>query len=175
MKETRVDLTSRDTEAFARLVREHQKAVFSIAYAKLGNAHDAEDIKQEVFVEAWRNLQKLAAHERVQAWLFTVTVNRCKDYLRKKFRREKREVVYMESSPQELKDIQNDPEVYEKVLKAVSDLPEKIRMVIMLKHLAQMSYDEISKMTGLSKTTIDGRLRMGKKKMRQRLLELETK
>ena len=173
MKEPRVDF-GRDTESFARIVREHQKAVFSIAYAKLGNAHDAEDIKQEVFIEAWRNLSKLTAREKVQAWLFTVTINRCKDYLRKKFRRERREVVYMESSPQEFKDIQDDPEVYEKVLRAVSDLPEKIRIVIMLRHLAQLSYDEISRMTGLSKTTIDGRLRMGKMKMRQRLRKLET-
>jgi len=42
---------------------------------------------------------------------------------------------------------------------------------MMLKHFAQLSYDEISRMTGLSKTTIDGRLRIGKKKMKQYLLK----
>jgi RNA polymerase sigma-70 factor (ECF subfamily) len=168
-KESVVDLNNQDTETFVRIVREHQKAVFSIAYAKLRNAHDAEDIKQEVFIEAWRNLHKLQSQEKVHAWLFAVTVNRCKDHFRKRFRREKREVLYMESADRA--NPQQEQELHDKVLEAVKSLPEKIRLIVMLKHLAQLSYDEISEMTGLSKTTIDGRLRMGKKRLKRQLLE----
>lgn len=169
-----VDLNSqRNAEAFARIVRQHQKAVFSVAYARLRNAHDAEDIKQEVFVEVWRNFHKLRSQEKVQAWLFAITMNRCKDHFRKKIRRERREVVYMESMDR-VNQFRDQSEIHDRVLRAVSSLPEKIRMIVMLKHLAQMSYDEISKMTGLSKTTIDGRLRMGKKRLREQLLELEA-
>jgi RNA polymerase sigma-70 factor (ECF subfamily) len=66
---------------------------------------------------------------------------------------------------------QQEQELHDKVLEAVKSLPEKIRLIVMLKHLAQLSYDEISEMTGLSKTTIDGRLRMGKKRLKRQLLE----
>ncbi len=65
-----------------------------------------------------------------------------------------------------------DREALEAMFRAISKLPVKIRTVVMLKHLAELSYAEISQMTGLSKTTIDGRLRMGKKKLRQALIEM---
>jgi RNA polymerase sigma-70 factor (ECF subfamily) len=173
MKEALVDL-NRERETFVHVVREHQKVVFSVAYAKLRNVHDAEDVKQEVFVEAWRNFHKLRSPEKVKAWLYAITISRCKDHLRKNFRRERREVDYMQSNPKEVTNPQGNPELHERVLKEISRLPEKIRIVIMLKHLAQLSYDEISKVTGLSKTTIDGRLRAGKRKMRQQLVESEN-
>jgi RNA polymerase sigma-70 factor (ECF subfamily) len=163
---------NRDTEAFARIVREHQKAVFSVACAKMKNVHDAEDLKQDVFVEVWRNFHKFPLTDSVPSYLFTLTISRCKDHFRKKSRRQKRELSYAET--QEMQSLQEDPEIYDKVMQAISILPEKTRILMMLKHFAQLSYDEISRMTGLSKTTIDGRLRTGKKKMKQYLLKTEA-
>ncbi len=58
------------------------------------------------------------------------------------------------------------------VLEAIGRLPEKYRVVVMLKHFGGLSYDDISKMTGLSKTTIDGRLRTAKKELKQTLIEM---
>jgi len=164
---------NRDTEAFARIVCEHQKAVFSVACAKMQNVHDAEDVKQDVFIEVWRNFHSFPLNERLPSCLFTLTVSRCRDHFRKKARRQKREISYAETRAQ-MQSFHEDPEIHEKVIQALSALPEKIRIVMMLKHFAQLSYDEISRMTGLSKTTIDGRLRMGKKKMKQYLLNTKA-
>jgi RNA polymerase sigma-70 factor (ECF subfamily) len=161
----------RAKEAFARVVREHQKAVYAVALSKLGNAHDAEDVKQEVFVEAWGNMKKLRNMEKISGWLYKATINRCRDHFRKKSRRKKREGQFAEvASPSEPP--VEDRESIEAMSRAISMLPEKIRTVVMLKHLAELSYAEISQMTGLSKTKIDGRLRMGKKKLRQMLIEM---
>ncbi len=160
----------KDAAAFSEIVRAHQKIVFSVAYAKVGNVHDAEDVKQEVFVEAWRKFHQLKSPEKVQAWLYAITSNRCKDLFRRKSRRERREMTFIESQIQDVNANADDTQTHEQVLQAVSSLPENIRVVIMLKHLAQLSYQEISRTTGLSKTTIDGRLRTGKKILRQRLL-----
>jgi RNA polymerase sigma factor (sigma-70 family) len=165
---------NKDTEAFARIVREHQKAVFSVACAKMQNVHDAEDVKQDVFVEVWRNFHSFPLIDRVPSYLFTLTISRCKDHFRKKSRLKKREASYVETQAQQMQSLQEDPEIHDKVMQALSVLPEKIRIVMMLKHFAQLSYDEISRMTGLSKTTIDGRLRMGKKKMKQHLLRTKA-
>jgi RNA polymerase sigma-70 factor (ECF subfamily) len=60
----------------------------------------------------------------------------------------------------------------EAVLEAVGRLPEKHRLVIMLKHFGGLSYAEISKMTGLSSTTIDGRLRTAKKELKRALTRI---
>ncbi len=159
--------------AIARIVREHQKAVFAVAYAKLRNSHDAEDVMQDVFIEAYRNAHKLKDAQKAKAWLYKATVYRCVDHIRKASRREKREVVFIESvltnpSPNP----QAESERYAEVVKAVETLPEEVRIIVMLKHFARLSYDDISKMTGLSKTKIDGRLRAGKKQLKLRLAEI---
>ncbi len=157
------------TEAFARIVHEHQKAVFALAYAKLGNVHDAEDVKQEVFVEAWLNMEKLQTHEKVNAWLFKVASNTCKEHFRRVSRRQRREAAFAESAAG-VPPLPGDEKQDEAILRAISQLPEKFRVVIMLKHFAKLSYEEISKMTGLSNTTIDGRLRTAKQRLRQKLV-----
>ena len=175
--ETKVPLVENSgaTEVFARIVHEHQRAVFALAYAKLGNVHDAEDVKQEVFVEVWLNMDKLRTHEKVNAWLFKVASNECKEHFRKTSRREKREAAFAESA-ENTPPLTSDEKQNEAILRAISQLPERFRIVVMLKHFAKLSYDEISKMTGLSKTTIDGRLRIAKKRLRQKLVQtgLET-
>lgn len=158
-------------EAFARIVREHQKAVYAVALSRLGNAHDAEDLKQEVFVEAWRNMKKIRNIEKISGWLYKATVNKCRDHYRRKSRRKSREEQFAETAPPPKPPIE-DRESIEAMSRAISMLPEKIRTVVMLRHLAELSYAEISQMTGLSKSKIDGRLRAGKKKLRQMLTEM---
>ena len=158
-------------EDFARLVRERQGAVFALAYGKLGNSHDAEDVMQEVFVEAYRNFHKLKNHEKIPGWLFKATLNRCKDHWRKKSRRQRRESEFAGSTNPLAHGPSNDG-LADAVLEVVGRLPEKFRIVIMLRHFAMLSYADISTMTGLSKTTIDGRLRTAKKEMKQALIEM---
>lgn len=164
-------ITKEAGEAFSRLVREHQKAVFALAYGKLCNAHDAEDVMQDVFIEAYRNLRKLKNHKKAPGWLFKATLYRCKDHFRKKSRRQRREMEFANSTNPGTNELPGDSRA-DAVLEAISRLPEKYRVAVMLKHFAGLSYNDISKMTGLSKTTIDGRLRTAKKELRQTLMEM---
>jgi RNA polymerase sigma-70 factor (ECF subfamily) len=152
-------------------VRERRGAVFALAYGKLGNAHDAEDIMQEVFVEAHRNFHKLKNHKNIPGWLFKVTLNRCKDHWRKKSRRQRREMEFTRITGASAQ-YQADDGLADAVLEAVGRLPEKYRVVVMLRHFAMLSYADISTMTGLSKTTIDGRLRTAKREMKQALTKM---
>ncbi|RJP68036.1 MAG: RNA polymerase sigma factor [Candidatus Abyssobacteria bacterium SURF_17] len=170
-KEALVTRQSQDAvSAVSSMMREHQKAVFSLAYARLRNAHDAEDVTQDVFVEAFRQIRKLKDARHVLPWLFRVTSCRCKDHVRKVIRREKREADFAwMRSLNPLDDPTLEEQRRDALVKAVDGLPEKFRVVVMLKHFARLSYDDISKMTGLSKTTIDGRLRTAKKRLRKTL------
>lgn len=169
VQEIFVKRTNTETDrAFAQLMREHERAVFALAYGKLRNAHDAEDVAQEVFVEAFRNAHKLKNAEKVSGWLFKVTSNRCKDHFRKMSRRQRRERIYA-SSAKSMDELKFDESNDNGVLKAVSSLPEKYRTTVMLRHFARLSYAEISKATGLSETTVDSRLRIAKKRLRKML------
>jgi len=159
-------------EAFTGLVREHQKSVFALAYGKLRNAHDAEDVMQEVFIEAYRNLHRLRNHKKVSGWLFKATIYRCKDHFRRKSRRQRREMEFTKLSSHPSGETVDDG-CADAVIEAVGRMPEKFRIVIMLRHYAGLSYSEIAAMTGLSKTTIDGRLRAAKKSLRDTLTEKE--
>lgn len=162
--------TRRARETFVGIVQKHNKAVFTLAYARVGNSHDAEDIRQEVFIEVWRNIHKLGTSDKIPAWLYTVTVNKCKDHFRGTFRRKRRETAYAETAMANPSNPSvHDSEVLDAMFRAIISLPEKIRTVIMLKHFAMMSYSDISRMTGLTKATIDGRLRAGKRALRKQL------
>ena len=155
-------------------MQQHQKAVFAVAYGKLRNVHDAEDIMQEVFIEAYRNYHKMKKPGKISAWLFTATTYRCNDHIRKKSRRQRRENIYAKAnnpSPDATTEAQAKKERHHVILNAIGTLPEKLRLVVMLKHFARLSYADISTMTGLSKTTIDGRLRTAKKKLGQLLID----
>ncbi len=149
-------------EQFVEIVRRHRKAVFSVAYGKVRNVQDAEDITQDVFTEAYQKMARLARHENVLGWLIMATGFRCKDHMRKSTRRRNRESGYAEV----LQASGDDENASNGMLEVISTLPEKFRVVLMLKHFARLSYDEISQITGLSKTTIDGRLRTAKKKLK---------
>ncbi|MBI5116725.1 RNA polymerase sigma factor [Candidatus Poribacteria bacterium] len=161
----------RTDEVFVRLMRDHEKAVFALALGRLRNVHDAQDVAQEVFVEAFRNIHKIRDPKKAFAWLFKATTYRCKDRLRKAFRQEKREQEYATVTDSAVA-MQFEERSDDGVFDAISLLQEENRVVVMLRYFAGLSYVEISKITGLSKTKIDWRLRTAKKDLRKRLTEM---
>lgn len=73
---------SGESEAFGFLVAKYKEAVYALAYSKLRNFHDAEDIAQEVFIKAYRKLHTLKRSDSFSAWLYAITSNLCKDWIR---------------------------------------------------------------------------------------------
>lgn len=73
-----------DQKSLEILVKQYLKIIYSFIYHYIGNATDAEDITQEVFVKAWRSLRRFDQKQNFKAWLFTIAKNSSIDYLRKK-------------------------------------------------------------------------------------------
>lgn len=159
-----------NVEAFGLLVQKHQRAVFCLAYGKLRNVQDAEDVTQEVFAEAYRKMTRLAHHDYALGWFMKATIFRCKDHLRKTLRRRKRELNYMDFQKSST-DARHAEDRSDGLIDAIATLPEKYRTLLMLKHFAKLSYADISRITGLPKSTIDGRLRLAKKELKAMLEE----
>lgn len=88
MEQTDSDLVQsvlkRDKNAFAVLVERHTSAIYKFAYRYLRNGEDAEDITQEAFVRAWKNLKTFDTSRNFKTWLFTIAKNAALDFIKKK-------------------------------------------------------------------------------------------
>ncbi len=79
--------------AFGLLVDKYKESVYALAYSKLGNFHDAEDVTQEVFIKAYQKLKTLKRWDNFFAWVYSITSNLCKMHFRSKSRRRDREYL----------------------------------------------------------------------------------
>ena len=78
---------SGNTGAFALLVDKYKARLFALVYAKVGQFEDAEDITQDVFLNAYRKLSTLRRWDNFYAWLYSIASNRCKEFYRAEQRR----------------------------------------------------------------------------------------
>ena len=82
-----------EPEAFGFIVDKYKESVYAFAYTKLRNFQDAEDVTQEVFIKAYRKLNTLRCWDNILAWLYAITSNLCKDWIRAHSRRPDQEFI----------------------------------------------------------------------------------
>lgn len=150
-----------DKQAFAQLMQRYTGAVFGLAYRMLGNAQDAEDAVQEIFLRAYSRLDSFDRTRKFSTWLLSIASNYCIDRLRR--RRYNwltlDDVAFSLASDQpgpERSALENERRVA--VHDALQRLPENYRLVAVLRYLNDLSYDEIAQVTGLPESTIKTRL-----------------
>jgi RNA polymerase sigma-70 factor (ECF subfamily) len=147
-----------DSLAFAELVQKHQGMVFSIAYHFLHDRALAEDLAQEVFLELYQSLDRIESPTHLTYWLRRVTANRCIDQGRKKFRR--RELA-LEDAPEPSAPSQsqiNDPLLLERLQQSVAGLPERQRMVVILRFQEGLGPAEIAEVLAMPVNTVKSTL-----------------
>jgi RNA polymerase sigma-70 factor (ECF subfamily) len=143
-----------EEKAFEFLIERYFKQIYSFSFRYIGNAQDAEDITQETFIKAWRNLKKYDLGKSFKTWLFSIARNTCIDFLRKKksipfslFERENGENALLEtladSSP--LPDEMFERKgLGESLGKAMGLLPPKYRSILFLRYNDHFTFREIS-------------------------------
>lgn len=146
-----------DQAAFEQLVRRHQRYVFNVAYRVLGDTVEAEDVTQEAFVRAWRGLAGFREQARFTTWLYRITHNLCLNRLPKL----RRELLQVEPLEDILDDAAPAPpdllEAREQMAFLHAELgrmPEKYRLVLSLRYLQHLSYEEIATALGVPLGTI---------------------
>lgn len=175
-----------DHQAFATLMRRHQGRLYRLAYRLLRSAPDAEDAVQEVFLKAYQNAGRFTPTGTVAAWLNRIAANHCLNLLRARTVRQEvtlsetdnsgraGEEAWVESGPA------SDPlaavtgkELAVILQQALDRLPENQRQALILKRFADLSYQEIADLLGLSSGAVDGLLKRARQTLKQVLEDYE--
>ncbi len=150
---------SGNTEAFALLVEKYKARVFALVYAKVGRFEDAEDITQDVFLEAYKRLSTLRRWDNFYPWLYSIASNQCKNFYRARKRRIDT-VSFDEHTDNHQADMDAHTEKLknEQIHEALNSLPEIHRQVLVLRYMAGMRSKEIAQTLRVSPNTVNQRL-----------------
>jgi RNA polymerase sigma factor (sigma-70 family) len=158
---------SGDAEAFSGLVHRYRDAVYGLCYARTGNFELARDLAQETFVSAYRSLRQLRAPQRFPAWLRRIAENTCKTARR---RARHTEDSLDPSSLSASGNLAEEATTRVAVQAALESLPEDCRLAVSLFYINGYTCREIGDFLSLPASTVKGRLRDGRARLRRRLL-----
>ncbi|MEK7397019.1 MAG: RNA polymerase sigma factor [Candidatus Poribacteria bacterium] len=163
-----------DSAAFGLLVDKYKAGVYALAYSKLSNFQDAEDICQEVFIKAYQNLRTLKRTDSFLSWLYAITSNLCKDWHRSNSRRIDDEFIE-DQPPQALESPSlrsyEDQKLFEKLHDALESLPETYRLILTLYYLGGMDSPEIARLLGMSPSAVRKQLSRSRDKLREEMID----
>jgi RNA polymerase sigma-70 factor (ECF subfamily) len=162
-----------DKSVFQILVKRHKEKVRNIIYITMNNSALVDDIAQDVFITVYRNLKHFRYESQFTTWLYRITVNRCKDYLRKMNVRKIFFPIEEGSEVSEYPTPIEDNDVSKIVMDAISKLPVKLRMPLILKDIEGFSYQEISETLKCEMGTVKSRIFRGREKLKEILQPLE--
>ena len=156
-----------DPESFAQLVRENQAMVFSLALHSLRDPSLAEEIAQDVFLELHRRLSSLESRQHVRNWLRKVTANRCIDQSRR--RRVRPQVALEEVAEPAAPPGHDDPMRDALLRRLVAVLPEKDRMIVILRYQEDLGLEEIAATLDMPVRAVKAHLHKGLETLRGKL------
>ena len=156
-------------QAFARLVERYERPVYNVALRMLRNPEDARDVSQNVFLKAYQGLAQYDPQYRFYSWIYRIAINESLNLLRLR-RREAGPVDEQQPSdgPGPAESLAEDVTQRE-VADAIDCLKPDYRAVIVLKYVAERSYEEIAGILGIEVKTVRSRLFTARQLMKDRL------
>jgi len=149
-----------DTEAFNVLVRQWQKPIYNFIVRMISDRDEAMDLCQDCFMKAYRELRTLKDRDRFSSWLYRIAHNTCLSRIRKSHGK-----AWVELDP-DAASVHVPAESRLAVEKALKQLPEDQREVVILKVFQGLKFDEIAAIQEAPVSTVKSRLYMGFEKLR---------
>ncbi len=173
-----------DIAAFNEIVARYKGKIYNYLYRMTGNADDAEDLTQEVFVRMYTNIRSFRAESSLSTWLFRIAGNLCVDA----FRRHKKErgLVHSLDAPiggdeeegatRDVPDWSNEPdlmlsrkELGSHIQAALEKLPPKLRSAVVLHDIEGLAYEEIAQLEQIPLGTVKSRIFNARVSLREHL------
>ena len=158
-----------------KIINENKKNIKAIIRKIIGKEN--EDIEQEVYIKVWKNSNGKTI-SKFTHWVNKITANTCKDFLRSKQYRIENMKTDDENIINDIKETKTPEKIFNSkqrqkiILKAVDNLPKKMKEVIILYEFEQQSYDEISKKLNIPIGTVKSRLSCAREILKDDLAEL---
>ena len=162
-----------DRDAFEQLVIRYQKPVFNVALRMLRNRQDALDVAQTTFLKAFEHLGDYDPAFRFYSWLYRIAINESLNALALRKPRSELDGNAADEGPGPDRAAESD-----QALRAIEDalmlLSAELRTVTVLRHITQLSYEEIAEALGLPEKTVKSRLHSARERLREHLLRREV-
>lgn len=165
-----------DQEAFAKILAAYEKQVYNLCLRMTANHEDAADLTQEAFLKVWRGVGNYKFESSFSTWIFRLTSNVCIDFLRSKKRRPTISLTQEEqdgAAELEVPDAAPLPEEQllqrerqREIAAAMTQLDEEFRMILTLRVLEDLSYEQIAEVMDLKVGTVKSRLARARTKLK---------
>ncbi len=168
-----------DQSGFAQLYDEYAPAIYRLCYSLLLNAQDAEDVLQETFVYAFRNLHRYdAARSALKTWLYTIALSRCRNlYRRKRLPLLNFSLLLSPDLPAPNSELPEatlaQRDLHAALLAALKELSPALREAVILRYGHGLTYREMAAVLGCPQKTAESRVRLAHERLRG-LLQSET-
>ena len=165
--------TSRAHREFEERLAGCGPLAFRVAYGVLRHAADAEDVAQEALLKAYRNFERLREPAKFRGWLVRIAFRMALDRWRSVKRREKRETPADDpeqaAAGPSVEELAASSEFQARLERAMEELPEKFRLVLLLAAIEGYTLDEVSGMLGIPMGTVKSRLFFARKQLAEKL------
>jgi RNA polymerase sigma-70 factor, ECF subfamily len=164
-----------DQDAFAQLVQRYQRRVFNLVYRMLQQYEEANETTQETFLAAWQGLPAFRGDARFATWLYRIAYNCSLKQLEQR-KRDKALQVALEAEQDGAKLVDTEMDVRDRqalVREHLSHLPTKYRIVLILRHLQDMTYEEMAEILTMPIGTIKTHLFRARNLLKERLQALD--
>jgi RNA polymerase sigma-70 factor (ECF subfamily) len=179
-------LRERDETAFREIVETYGDRVYNLTYRMLGNREEAEDLSQEVFITVFKSIDSFRGDSKFSTWLYRIAVNHCKNRIKYLARRHDRDQSEYDEealreqaagaatapNPSPRPDKQLEGVELEQIMqRCIAQLEEEHRLVIVLRDVEDLSYEEICAITNLPTGTVKSRLHRARLALKKMMLE----
>jgi RNA polymerase sigma-70 factor (ECF subfamily) len=167
-----------DAESFNQLIKRWERPIYALAYRTIGRDEDARDVCQETFLRAFRALPGFKGQAKFSSWLYRITLNLCRDWIRRQRRTpvvsapEGVDIVELASEQgpiESIEDLVARSQLTRTVGEAMRLLPEEQRTAIILKEYHGLTFQEIADLQGCPLSTVKTRLYQGLSVLRRHL------
>ena len=167
---------SGDRQAFDELVRRTFVDTFTLARRLTGNEEDARDVVQEAYLRAWKGIGKFRGDAAFSTWMYRITANAASTLVQKR-RRQRAEPFADDFEPvdtyaeERVSQPAESNEALDRIAQALDGLPAKLRTVVVLKDVYDLSHEAIAEELGISVSAAKVRLHRARRKLRDVLYE----
>lgn len=177
-------LKNKEDSAFRELVNTYQNMVFRTCLGIVHDHDDADDVAQEVFIEAFNSIQKFRSDSKISTWLYRIAINKSLNFVRSN-KRSKNTIPLEPTQENTLADDDhNFDQPHEKLLEkqrkaimdaAIDSLPKNQRSAFILNKIEELSYKEISEVLNISVSSVESLLFRAKKNLQKKLISCYKK